>query len=206
MDDLVGDLLERLEQLFEGQDHVVVFTSDHGEELFERDLVGHAHSLHREVLAVPLVVRFPGASRVGVDERPVSGLDVVPTLLDAVGLPVPELLAGRSLLQPLPPQRLRVSAQSGTHAVQFAGWKLMDGEPGTPQRPATLPRLVELARDPDERLDVSAEAPQRAAQLSDLYEGHRQRYAELPRDGADLEALDADTLADLRALGYLGDG
>jgi len=77
---------------------IVVVLSDHGEELGEHGIFGHRYTLTDESLAVPLMVRLPGAAQAG---RRVSGLvdltDVMPTLLDAANAQHPAGIQGRSL-------------------------------------------------------------------------------------------------------------
>jgi arylsulfatase A-like enzyme len=78
-----------------GPDAVVVLFSDHGEEFWDHGDFEHGHTLYDELLRVPLVVRAPGLGARRVD-APTSLLDVTPTVLDLLGLPVPAL-DGRSL-------------------------------------------------------------------------------------------------------------
>lgn len=68
-----------------GPNAIVVIFSDHGEEFFDHGDLEHGHSLHDELLRVPLIVTAPGieARRVSA---PVSLLDVTPTVLDLLGL------------------------------------------------------------------------------------------------------------------------
>ncbi|GAB5541173.1 MAG: hypothetical protein SangKO_009330 [Sandaracinaceae bacterium] len=75
-----------------------VVTSDHGEEFNEHGSFGHGHSIFQELLHVPLMMRWNGAipaSRIGPT---VSTLDIAPTVLEAVGVPVPDVFEGQSLL------------------------------------------------------------------------------------------------------------
>ncbi|MBW1880806.1 MAG: sulfatase [Deltaproteobacteria bacterium] len=85
IDDQVGRLLDAL-----GEDDIVLFFSDHGEEFWEHGGFEHGHTLYEEVLWVPLAIRAPGLppSRV---EAPVSLLDLVPTVLDLLDLDVGEV-------------------------------------------------------------------------------------------------------------------
>ncbi len=78
---------------------LVVVTSDHGEELLDHgDLGHHGNSLYQELLHVPLIIRLPGGARAGtVIDTPVSTLDLLPTILDLLHLPVPDDLSGVSL-------------------------------------------------------------------------------------------------------------
>ena len=92
----VGDILTALDESGHRDDTIVVFTSDHGEmggdhHMFQKGL------LYEQSIKVPLLVRVPGAP--GQPRRvrePVSHIDLVPTLLDLLGQPVPPGLPGRS--------------------------------------------------------------------------------------------------------------
>ena len=112
VDQEVAPLLDEL------SDALIVLFSDHGEELWQRgEAHGHGHSLHDELLRVPLVVRGPGVPA-GRSDAPVGLTDIVPTILDVFGLPSPaEALDGASLLR-APPDR-----------PQGFGW-LMYGDDG----------------------------------------------------------------------------
>ena len=99
MDETVlAPLLGRLDALGLARDTLVVFTSDHGEAFAEHGHFGH-DDLHAETLRVPLVLRFPGRLIAG---RRVAGrariLDVMPTVLDLLGVPAPPVVQGRSLV------------------------------------------------------------------------------------------------------------
>ncbi|MFT5441941.1 MAG: arylsulfatase A-like enzyme [Myxococcota bacterium] len=77
---------------------LVIVTSDHGEEMLDHDGFGHGESLFEEVIRVPLIVRFPGGEMAGTTvQSPVRLIDVVPTILEAVGVEVPEAMQGRGL-------------------------------------------------------------------------------------------------------------
>ena len=87
-DAVLGDIVDSLDANGLTGDTLVVVTSDHGELLGEHDLWGHVHSLYDELLRVPLVMRFPGhIAAASVSGAPVQGIDLVPTLLSAAGVP-----------------------------------------------------------------------------------------------------------------------
>jgi uncharacterized sulfatase len=78
---------------------LVIFTSDHGDMLESHSLAGKGPAAYEEIANIPLLVRWPGATPAGaVCRHPVSHIDVVPTILDYFGQPVPGMLEGRSLL------------------------------------------------------------------------------------------------------------
>ncbi len=109
LDQFLGLLRER--RLLDAS--LLVVTSDHGEgfgehELCQTLLVDHQLSLHEELLAVPLIIRYPRdterPSHAGVRiAEPVSSLDIVPTVLDVVGAVTPPGLPGANLAAGSPP-------------------------------------------------------------------------------------------------------
>jgi len=80
-------------------DALVIYTSDHGDFLGSHCLGGKGPAMYDEITRVPLIVRWPGATPAGsVCPHPVSHIDVAPTVLDAFGLPTPNLLEGKGML------------------------------------------------------------------------------------------------------------
>src|SRR5262249_30682981 len=100
VDRVLGDFLGFLDRRELLKNALVVFTSDHGEGLEDHGESTHGYFIYQSTLHVPLVIRWPaGVKRrpeARVDE-PASLLDVAPTILDAVGLPRPAEMRGRSL-------------------------------------------------------------------------------------------------------------
>lgn len=107
VDTRLGEAFAWLEQEGWLANTLVIFTSDHGESLAQRGrLAGHGE-LAQEGLHVPLVVRHPQGLAAGTRVSEVVHLgDIVPTVLDVLGLPVDEHLPGRTLFGPLPPERV----------------------------------------------------------------------------------------------------
>jgi arylsulfatase A-like enzyme len=93
-----GRLLRELKRRGLYDDALIVFLADHGEEFRERGNLGHGRTLFDELLRVPLVVKYPGGRHAGRRVgRQVQLLDLVPTILESQGLPLPEGIAGRPL-------------------------------------------------------------------------------------------------------------
>lgn len=104
LDDHLGRLFEHMEATGLMKDTFVIFTADHGDLLGDHWL-GEKELFYDAVQRIPFIVVDPrpeaDMTRGRVDERFVEGVDVLPTLLDTLGLPVPEhRIEGRSL-QPL---------------------------------------------------------------------------------------------------------
>jgi arylsulfatase A-like enzyme len=96
VDKYAGRILSRLSELGLAGDTVIVFTSDHGEMMGEHRLLAKGVP-YEGAIRVPLVVRIPGTTP-GRVAAPVSQVSLLPTLLQAVGAPIPSHLQGKSLL------------------------------------------------------------------------------------------------------------
>ena len=81
----MGELVSKLKELDLWEDTLFVLTSDHGEEFFEHEVLGHGFSLYQPVVQVPLIMRGPGVPAATVVEDPVQILDMPATILDLVG-------------------------------------------------------------------------------------------------------------------------
>jgi arylsulfatase A-like enzyme len=213
MDDVVGAFLEGLPGVFGDEPYLVLITSDHGEELFDRGGFGHSRSLYAELIHVPLIVRHPDGLRVGENALPASGLDVVPTLLDSAGLPVPPELSGLSLREPPRPSRVRTAAHgSDGHAYVVDGWKLVQGVtlPGEQgeqaEQAGSRSRLFELRADPGEQHDLAQTQADRTAGMAKALARHLAEVTPiLGEGGTDQAPIDPALAEQLRELGYLGD-
>jgi arylsulfatase A-like enzyme len=177
LDHHLGRVWEVLERLGRWKDTLVVFTSDHGDYLGDHWL-GEKELFHDCIQRVPMLVVDPSpaadATRGTRDGRFVEAIDVVPTILDALGLdPAEHVVEGRSLL-PLtrgasPPwreavfseldwtfrgARRRLGLPSGQHhawMVRTNRWKYVHWTDGF------RPMLFDLAADPEEFHDLGAD-------------------------------------------------
>jgi len=201
-----GRVLSWLEARGRYQDTVVVFLSDHGEGFWEHGVNGHGWDLYEEVLRVPLVIKPAGPGWAGQRHREiVQHVDLVPTLLEAAGLDVPDGLVGRSLLKPEKgDEGGRVAFSEMTYegreglAVRWRQYKLIEA---LSRNFLPLRALYDLDRDPGETNPVT-NRPVISAWLA--LEGRRNlaRLSLAPEAGEDVK-LDAAAREALEALGYL---
>ncbi len=92
----VGKILDMLEHKGLMDNTLIIFTSDHGDNLGDHELI-YKWLMTEQSVHVPFVVRLPGAARAGeVDEGLFTQMDVGPTVLTALGLEVPQRLDGSS--------------------------------------------------------------------------------------------------------------
>jgi len=194
---------------------VLVVLSDHGEEFFEHGKWQH-DQVFEECLRVPLLVRLPGGAHGGrrVD-LPVSLLDVMPTVLDLLGVPRDGLpLAGRSLARHLldgtEPEERPVFSElrwnrgdnypESKLAIHFQGLKYIADEHHGVQT------LFDLRADPGERDNLLEGGHPRAARFRELHEAFG-ALVELGarREGVENATVDDETRRQLIELGYLSD-
>ena len=175
IDEQVGRLLARLDELGLADTTAVVFTGDHGEEFGEHG--GEAHGdLYPEDLRVPLLVHLPGAAT-----RRIAGevrlIDVAPTIADLLGIAPPPSFDGESLVPqldgaPVPDRpmfaELIPDKKVPRRVVSIAagGWQLIvDFALGTRE-------LFDLEHDPTAQKNRLVEAPDRARELEVLLRRH----------------------------------
>lgn len=198
-DAVVGRLIEALEARGIWESAIVALVSDHGEGLGDHGEQEHGVLLYREALQVPLILKLPNGRRAGERvEETVRLVDVVPTLLEAAGLPIPEGLDGRSVfaLSGEPAPRAAIAETwyprlhlgwSELHSVIVGDDHYIDGP---------TPELFDLGDDPAERDDLLQERRARVHELREVLAEHR-RPLEAPA------RVDPETAAGLAALGYL---
>ena len=86
VDELIGNIMDVVEQTSLADNTIVIVTSDHGWGMGEKDYL-YKNSLWQESTRIPLVIRAPGVAQPGtVSEHPVSLIDIYPTLVDLCGL------------------------------------------------------------------------------------------------------------------------
>jgi choline-sulfatase len=156
-DALVGGVLGRLG---ERREHtVVVVVGVHGESLGEHGEREHGFFLYDATVQVPLIVTGPGVPRRAIPEQ-VRIVDVMPTVLDLLGAPVPASVQGKSLLPLARGERLELVAlcESWRPRLRY-GWSALlavrDGRHKLVQAPR--PELYDLRADPAESRNAFGE-------------------------------------------------
>jgi len=95
-DEDLGELLATLQDRGLFENSMIVILGDHGEEFYEHGHTSH-HGVYDELIHIPLAISVPCVGRRTTDAL-VSQVDLLPTVLDGVGIPVPEWCQGRSLM------------------------------------------------------------------------------------------------------------
>ena len=199
-DIVVDGLLRELDRLGIYERAVVALVADHGEGLGDHGEKQHGIFLYRATVHVPLVLKLPGRVHAGTRiARPVGLVDVAPTLLALAGAAPTAGLDGRSLLAPPAdaPNARGIYAESYVPRLHF-GWSDLQAiyEERWAFVDAPEPELYDLADDPGQERNVLVQHRREAARLRDVVQG-------IDRPLAERESVDAETAAQLAALGYL---
>jgi arylsulfatase A-like enzyme len=202
-----GRLVEKLRARGLYDPLLLVFVSDHGEELFDHGGWEHGATLYQELVHVPLLLKLPRGAGSGrrIGER-VRQIDVLPTILDVLGGEAPPGIQGRSLLPLLhapsrrPPAAFSSLDLDGRRIESIVlGHRKLIHTLAHDRRPLGL-ELYDLASDPGERRNLAAADPDAVRGLTWLLE-RRARGGGPPE--ASRVTLDPELEKQLRALGYL---
>jgi arylsulfatase A-like enzyme len=227
LDAEVGRLLERLAELELEDKTLIAFVSDHGEEFLEHGRHFHGQSVYGELNRVPMILKGPGVAQgIRVSET-VESIDLMPTILDLVGLDPPAEVQGQSLIslisspagqtatksfraRPVFTEKAAIVQGAGpaprdtaAYSVIDDGWKLVRHiapPPGTPEK-----ELFNHDADPLNLNDVAAANPELVERLTTLLENWK-KFTKAHQLAADAEAAENMTqqeMEQLKSLGYL---
>ena len=165
LDENIGKVLGALKDSGLAEDTVVMYTSDHGDNLGARGLWGKS-TMYEEIAGVPFLLAGPGIPAGRVIDTPVSHVDAFPTLMEIAGEQMPSGFPGFSLTrisEGFKPERTVLSeyhgmgSSTGAFAVRVGKWKYVHYAKYGPQ-------LFDLENDPEETMDL-AEDPRHAKVL-----------------------------------------
>lgn len=213
VDKHAGQLLGTLEELGIKDDTLIIFTSDHGESLFERGMRGHHGLPYDEQIHIPLLISYPKRLPVNkIINSQVQHIDIMPTVLDILDISTDFKLQGKSLLPYLTEEQQHeindwtysdVITENDVFArgIRNQEWKLI-----TTDKPRKE-RLYNVKQDPEELNDLAAthKAPLQTLKGNlatykknlkelGLNESMRPKHRRIP---------DQERLEQLRALGYI---
>jgi arylsulfatase A-like enzyme/Flp pilus assembly protein TadD len=204
-DAMIGRGLDELRAAGQLDRTIVMVVADHGEALGEHGEAAHGLFAYDSTLRVPMILTAPGI-RAGVVRTPVANVDLVPTVLELLGIAVPGGLDGRSLLGVADegtrdPRALYFEALDANLTRGWAplvgvmahGWKFID---------LPIPELYDLEHDPGETHNLAAREQERSrvlqARLNDLVGSRGSAPAAVRAE------TDAETTRQLMSLGYIG--
>jgi arylsulfatase A-like enzyme/Flp pilus assembly protein TadD len=210
VDATVGKLLDYLRNkgLYDGA--LIAVVADHGEALGDHGELTHSIFLYDATIHVPLVIKLPGNRSAGQRVSATASLvDLAPSILEALHLPQPPAMQGRSLLELVgkanPGEHPALSV--GDHSERSFGWSallaLRTGNQLYVRAPQ--PELYNLATDPTEKENLYEKNRAVAARFDAQIENFLKRVSAGAPQSAQ-GGLDARSMEKLSALGYVGPG
>jgi arylsulfatase A-like enzyme len=118
--DEIERLIDALVETGQFDNTLIVFTADHGEELFDHGGFTHGYTLYEEVVHVPLLIKMPGQKHSSDSNALVSLMDIYPTVLETLGVTVEHDIDGRSLGALLPGMRRKEDDRGDDRRDMFA--------------------------------------------------------------------------------------
>jgi arylsulfatase A-like enzyme len=217
VDNSVRSLVAFLREQGDYDDALILFTSDHGESLWEHGRFGHNYGLYQHLTHVPLAIRFPAPLHFPAFAQPsgrvptiASSVDLLPTTLAFLGRPIGEEIQGRSLLPDLvkPSGGTAYLEQRLTHYGPYQIFGMREGrfkyiwveEFEGDREPRAL--LFDLDADPGEKRNLAAVRPELAAEFHARVAALRRAYEAVALEPGSA-ALDPRTRAMLEKMGYI---
>jgi arylsulfatase A-like enzyme/Flp pilus assembly protein TadD len=198
-DQIVGDFLEQLKNEGLYDKAIIILMSDHGEGLYDHGEPEHGVFLYRECIHVPLMLKLPKNAGAGETiSRPVTLIDIFPTIAELTDTPAPPNLTGKSLLRGGEDAQRSIYAETLYPRIHL-GWSELRSIVGSEYQfiQAPRPELYNIRRDPAEKQNV----------LSDERRVYASMREQLARYGSEVELptrIDPEEAKKLAALGYLG--
>ena len=206
-DSVVGKFLDELRAHGLYDDAIIVALADHGEALGEHGERGHGIFLYDPTIHVPLLFKLPRGRSGGerIDAR--AGLvDVMPTILQVLGFPLPRTVQGQSLLKPGGNKTLDRAIYAETDYPQQFGWSSLHSLRTGKYLFISAPRkeLYDEKTDPTAEHDLVSKFGAVTNTLAAALDNFRQQTGSLGAKSA--ASFDPQQAQRLRALGYLSSG
>jgi arylsulfatase A-like enzyme len=206
IDAQIGKVVDWLKREKAYDNTMIVVTSDHGESFGERRRVGHANGAYQNLLHVPLLVKYANSAQHGIEPRPVSLIDVAPSILAAVQAAVPPTMQGKNLAGAAEPRVLYgetfpcpviqpPECPYGCSAKAIFEWPMKYLTSSSGKR-----GLYDLSVDPNEQHNLLIQQQERAAQLDGALTSWSKN---LPKQTRQDKKMDAEKLKQLKGLGYI---
>lgn len=205
-DDAFGAVLRQLDSAGRTDSTFVVVTADHGEGLAEHGETSHGVFLYQSTVHVPLVLAGPGVPSGGREARPVSLIDVAPTILARAGAASARGFRGSGvdLLRPRGDAKVRDLYLETAYPRLNFGWAGLRAVRSEREKYIAAPRpeLYDLSNDPREEKSLAEERSDRKERLAE-------RLAAFPSTSFDEDPMgaridvDSESRARLEALGYV---
>ena len=207
VDHAIENLFAHLEENHILDDCLVVITADHGEEFLDHGDFGHRPKLYDELIHVPLVIKGPNIPKGKKVDKVVHHLDIAPTILDLLNIPIPECFLGENIFKATERQGIISETSSEFNKVEInlsklevayrtKDWKYIYSLEGESE-------LYNVAKDPGEERNLISERKDKLEECESEVNRHilhlQARYRETNNEKKRIE----DTIRALKKKGRL---
>jgi len=209
VDDQLGKIFEKLNQLGIDDNTIIILTADHGEAFREHGRLGHEYKPYIELVHVPLIMKGSGIPKNRIYETWVQHIDIVPTILEILNIPQRKEMQGRSILplmkiceieedfktysfgrvRNIPQRRFSMS-------LRTKEWTYIMNQDGPD-------KLYDRINDPKEQKNLIKKRPIIAQKLKKELEDFIALTSEAKPQAAEEVDIDKELKEQLKSLGYL---
>jgi len=205
VDDQLGKVFRKLDQLGIADNTIVIITADHGEAFREHGRFEHSHKPYIEEVHVPLIMKGPGIPRNRIYENYVQHIDILPTILEILNIPKRKEIQGKSLLTPV--KNSETQEYPETYSCGLLSWplsiSLRTKEWTYIMNQDGRDELYDRIDDPKEQKNLIKERPLIAQKLKEELEDFIALTSEGEPQVAEKVYIDEELKEQLKSLGYL---
>jgi arylsulfatase A-like enzyme len=206
-DAAIGELLRSLLERGIYDNTLIIVTADHGEGFLEHGTLDHdVGATYQTHVHVPLLIKYPRQQEARQADFLVSQVDLMPTILESVGVAVPPGLQGQSLIRQKPPDEDAVfvmahaALKSGNSSIRGTRRAILVGSRKLVSWTDGPPELFDLTKDPEEHRNIyRPDDPGIIALESRLAHW----ISTAPQPSRAPAPLDPTTIERLKSLGYV---
>ncbi len=210
VDELIGKVLDKLIEKDVLEKTLIVIVGDHGESLGQHKENTHGFFIYDAAISIPLIIHFPsknlGAKKINAR---VETVDIMPTLLQILGLPLPSEVQGKSLLPLILDKHLNQErfAYSETYYPRYHfGWSELKSLQNSRYKyiQAPRPELYDIVNDPNELTNIYRQEIRIGKQFEEKLNSLLEKMSAEGIEEKGPQKLDEEAMEKLMALGYVG--
>lgn len=210
VDFLIGEVLEKLNRKNLQKNTIIVIVGDHGESLGEHHENTHGFFIYDAAVSVPLIIQIPSSQLKGkLIEFQVETVDIMPTILQILGLPVPDETQGKSFISLLTGEEESTErlAYSETYYPRYHyGWSELKSLRSLQYKYIRAPRpeLYDLTLDPGEQRNIYNQKLSVGRRFEQELKSLEEKMSARGIEEKGPQKMDAEAREKLMALGYIG--
>jgi len=210
VDELIGKVLDKLSERDILEKTLIVIVGDHGESLGQHGENSHGFFIYDASISVPLIIHFPSSKLGGKKiSECVETIDIMPTLLHILGLPLPQEVQGKSLLPLImdenPSQECFAYSESYYPRYHY-GWSELKSLQNSRYKYILAPRpeFYDIINDPAERKNIYKQNVKIGEQFEQKLKSMLEKMSSEGIEEKVPQKLDEEAIEKLTALGYVG--